>query len=111
MKRPVAGESIARFVYEPEEIDPYIDALIAERDRLIEQHRLGAELSKKNIALIKELSLKCDRLRRALMEIENTPPTNIQDQVAMPELWWKRLMVEMLDIARDALAEGGRTDD
>ena len=36
MKRPIAGESIARFVYEPGEIDPYIDALIAERDRLRE---------------------------------------------------------------------------
>jgi hypothetical protein len=42
MKRPIAGESIARFVYEPEEIDPYIDALIAENDRLreaIKAHR------------------------------------------------------------------------
>ena len=46
-----------------------------------------------------------DRLRKALYAIENTPPANIQNQVAASEQWWKRLVTDIRNQARRALQE------
>ena len=53
---------------------------------------------------VEKLIAENKRLQRALYSIENTPPANIQNQVAS-EQWWKRLVIDIRNQAREAVQE------